>query len=271
MPELPEVETIRQQLAKKIKNKKIEKVEIRDSRMINIPPEEFKKIVQGTKIKDVRRRAKILIIDLDNEYSIITHLKLTGNLLYNQEVDDKTDVCFIFKGGDKLVYKDVRKLGYMKLFPTSLAEDTIKAHNFGPEVLEKDFTLEKFRKLLASKGKRKIKPLLMDQKFIAGIGNIYSQEACFRAKINPQRLVSSLSEKEIKLLYEKLREILVIALKKHGTSVDNYLDIYGQEGQFAPLLKVYGKKGKPCPRCGTKIKVVKIAGRSTYFCPRCQK
>ena len=271
MPELPEVETIRQQLEKEIIGKRVKEIEVKDPRMINVPAKEFKETLEGAKVKDIRRRAKLLIVDFDNGYSLIVHLKLTGNLIYNQKADKRTNVCFIFRGGDRLVYQDIRKLGYMKLMRTDLAKDTIHAHNFGPEVLDKDFTLEEFQKKISQKKKSKIKPLLMDQKFLAGIGNVYSQEACFRAGIKPQRLASSLSKEEIKRLYEELRKILVQALKYRGASVDEYLDIYGKKGGFEPFLQVYGRKGKPCFRCGKKIQLIKLGGRSTYFCPNCQK
>jgi len=271
MPELPEVETIRQQLEKKLKGKKIQDVTINNDHLINVPASEFKDKLKGAKIKEVKRRAKLLIIDLDNDYSLLVHLKLTGNLIYNGRENDKADICFILGGGDTLAYRDKRKLGYMKLLRSDLAEDTVKAQNFGPEILSEDFTLEKFEKIFSLKKKSKIKPLLMDQKVLAGIGNIYSQEACFRAKINPQRLAGSLTKEEITLLYNELKKILTDALKYHGSSVDSYLDIYGRKGKFVSFLQVYNRKGEPCLKCKTPIKMIKMNGRGTYFCPKCQK
>jgi len=274
MPELPEVETIRQQLLKEIVGKKIKELTINDSQIINLPPEKFQALLTGVKIKDIRRRAKLLIFDFNNDYSLIVHLKLTGRFIYfknNQKIKDKAHLIFIFQDKTKLLYQDIRKFGYLKLVPTNLAQDIIKAHNFGPEVLDKDFTLERFEKVIRQKPKAKIKPLLMDQSILAGIGNVYSQEACFRAGINPQRTVKSLSKEDVKRLYQALKKVVVLALKKRGSSVDTYLDIYGKRGDFEPLLKVYGRENKPCFNCGAKIKRIKMNGRSTYFCPKCQK
>lgn len=271
MPELPEVETIRRQLEQKIKNKKITKVEVLQPRMINVPAKEFIKRVEKSKVKDIRRRAKLLIIDLSSNYSLIIHLKLTGLLIHDQEPDKYTNVVFEFADGKKLLYKDIRKFGYMKLMKTSEVPAFLEKENFGPEPLAKEFTLDKFKELLSKKKRSKIKPLLMDQTFLAGIGNVYAQEACFYAKVKPMRVASSLQDKEIKDLYEGLRKILTESIKYKGSSVDTYVDTRGQEGSFVPRLKVYRKGGQPCLRCKTKLKEIKLAGRGTTFCPKCQK
>lgn len=271
MPELPEVETIRQQLTKTIKNKKITKVKVQEPRMINVSAEEFIKKVEKSNITNIRRRAKLLIIDLPSDYSLIIHLKLTGLLIYNQEPDKHTHVVFQFSDGKKLLYKDIRKFGYMKLIKTSEVPAFLEKEGFGPEPLTKEFTLDKFKELLSKKKHSKIKPLLMDQTFLAGVGNVYAQEACFYAKINPQRKVNTLTKKEIKDLYDSLRKVLVWALKHKGLSVDTYIDIYGKPGQFVPFLKVYQRGGKKCLRCKTTLKEIRLQGRGTTFCPQCQK
>ncbi len=271
MPELPEVETIRLQLEDKIKNKRIAKVEVLQPRMINVSAKEFVKRVEKSKVKGIRRRAKLLIIDLSSGYSLIIHLKLTGNLIYNQESDKYTNVVFEFSGRKKLLYKDIRKFGYMKLIKTSEVPTFLDKQGFGPEPLDKSFTLEKFKEILFKKKRSKIKPLLMDQSFLAGVGNIYAQEACFYAKINPKRTAGSLTNKEIKDLYEGLRKIMAASIKFRGSSVDTYVDLFGKEGQFVPRLKIYRRSGKKCLRCKAKLKTIKLAGRGTTFCPKCQK
>ncbi len=270
MPELPEVETIKLQLEKRIKGETIRGVEVLNPRLINVSVPKFISKTKGVKIKSLRRRAKLLVIDLSSGDSLLVHLKLTGLLIMDQKPDKHTSVIFEFEGSKKLLYKDLRKFGYMKLLSTSQT-DKILNKEFGPEPLSKDFTPEKFKELLLKKKKAKIKPLLMDQKFLAGIGNIYAQETCFYAKVNPERKVGTLENGEVKDVYDGLRKIMNAAIKSGGTSVDAYRDVDGREGNFITRLKVYGREGQECFRCGAKIKAIKLSGRTTCFCPKCQR
>jgi len=279
MPELPEVETIKCQLLKQIKNKKIESCEVRSPRVINVAKNDFKKKIIGAVIKDIKRRAKLLIIGLSNDWSLVIHLKLTGQLLYHKSKikklklkDEKyTHLIFYFTDGSSLFYNDRRQFGYIKLIKTKEVPQFLAKENFGPEPLEKGFTLNAFKILLNKKPRLKIKPLLMDQSFLAGIGNVYAQEICFYAKVNPNRIVSTLLDKEINELYQGIKKILLAAIFYKGSSVDTYLDIYGLKGKYIPFLKVYNREGKECLRCGTKIKKITLGGRGTCFCPNCQK
>jgi formamidopyrimidine-DNA glycosylase len=272
MPELPEVETIRRQLLARIKGKKIKSVEVKLARMVNLPVAEFQKTVAGKSITDIKRRAKILILNLSGGWSIIVHLKMTGQLIYDgKEGIGKPHIIYTFSDGQKLRHYDFRLFGYAKLMKTDVAEKLLVKENFGPEILEKNFTLGGFKELLAKKPKAKIKPLLMDQKFIAGVGNIYAQEACFCAKILPTRIVATLTEAEIKNLYQCLKKILAAALLRGGSSVDSYVNALGERGGYVPFLKVYGREGESCVGCKGKIKTIKLAGRGTSFCPACQK
>lgn len=272
MPELPEVETISQQLTKKIKGKIIKKVEVRLAKMIEgSTGKNFKRKVIGAKIKEVRRRAKLLLIELSNGYSLVIHLKLTGQLIFNRKPGKYSHIIYYFSDGTKLIHNDMRQFGYVKLVRTKDLPKLFQKEKFGPEPLDKSFTLEKFKELLEKKKRSKIKPLMMDQSFIAGVGNVYAQEACFKAKIKPTRTVGSLTDKEIKDLYKALREILRKAIKYKGSSVDLYVDIEGKQGGYEPFLKVYRREGKKCSRCGAKIKSIRLGGRRTYFCPKCQK
>jgi len=277
MPELPEVETIKSQLAQRIKSKTIKKVEIKLAKMVRgANVKDFEKKVVGTKIKDIKRRAKLLLIELSNGYSLVIHLKLTGQLIYNpisniQYLTSKyTHIIYYFTDGSKLLHNDMRQFGYVKLVKTKDLPKLFKEEKFGPEPLDKDFTLEKFKSLLKEKGRAKIKPLLMNQTFVAGIGNVYAQEACFNAKIKPTRTAGSLTNKEVKDLYERLKKILREAIKHKGSSVDTYVDAEGKQGGYVSFLKVYRREGKKCLRCGAKIKSIRLAGRGTCFCPKCQ-
>ena len=274
MPELPEVETIRRQLFKVLKNKKIIDVEIKVPKMVRAPLLTFKKNVVGSKIFDIGRKAKLLIIGLSNGFSLLIHLKLTGQLIVKNEKDKPekyTHFIFYFSDGTKLFFNDLRKFGFINIIKTVNLEKQLEKEKFGPEPLEKGFTLKLFKNLLEQKKISKIKPLLMDQTFIAGIGNIYAAEACFYAGIKPTRPAGSLKLEQIKKLHEGIKKILKEAIRKKGSSVNAYVDTHGRKGKYVPFLKVYDRKGEKCVRCGAKIKMIKLAGRGAYFCPKCQK
>ncbi len=271
MPELPEVETIRRQLEKKLPGKKINKVQIIDC------PNADKRIrtLNGVKILGVRRRAKTLIIDLNNNNSnnnksLLIHLKLTGQLIFrnDQKRERFTRVIFYLSSGG-LLFNDMRKFGFIKLVPTAKVEQEIHEKH-GPEPFDKDFTIKRFEDILVRKKNSKIKPLLMDQKVISGLGNIYAQEACFVAGIRPGRTAGSLDKKEQKRLYSAIKKVLLSAIKFHGTSFDSiYVDAYGKPGGFGQRLHVYQQE--KCRRCGQKLISVRLGGRGTWYCERCQE
>lgn len=272
MPELPEVETIRRQLEGKILDKKIVKVEIKLAKLVNLPIKKFESLVAGKKVEEISRRAKLLIWKLSDNLNLVFHLKMTGQVIWadkKQAPNNYTSAIFSFSGGDRVFFNDWRKFGWIRLYNNQELEKLLS--EYGPEPFDKKFDAEKFRLMLLKKKRIKIKPLLMDQKFLAGVGNIYAQEACFCAKIHPERKAGSLNDEEIKLLYNCLKKILIEAIKYKGSSVDAYVDAYGKRGGFVPRLKIYGRRGKNCVRCGNKIEVKKIGGRGTYFCGKCQE
>lgn len=268
MPELPEVETIRRDLAKKVLGLKIAEVEVKNPKVIKEPnPTAFKKNLVGQKFTNVLRRGKCLCLKLSSGKWVVLHLRLTGVLAYGQR-NEKSRVIFRFANGEYLNYLDLRLFGEFRLVKDYQKVPFIA--ELGGEPLEKDFTPEKFFQLLKGR-KTKIKPLLMDQKLIAGIGNIYASESLFRVKVHPARVANSLKPREIKNLHNTIRDILQEAIKYRGTSADTYRDIAGREGNFLPRLQVYGREGKPCFKCGKPIKKITIDGRGTYFCPQCQR
>jgi len=273
MPELPEVQTIVRQLRPKAVGKKIGQVKVLDSKAINLRPGDFVNKVEGKSIKNIKRRAKIIIWELSAGHYLIFHLKLNGRILLvdNSEKPHKeTRVVFNFPNKKKVFFDDSRRFAWVHFYDERGFENFLKKQNFGPEPLEKSFTLKVFKERLARRPNSKIKPLLMDQKFIAGVGNIYAQEACFHAGIMPTRTVKSLKDKEIKKLYSSLIKILKEAVRQQGTSSDVYVDLYGRQGDYIEELKVYGREGESCDQCGAKIKVMKLSGRGTRYCPRCQ-
>src|SRR3989339_621537 len=236
MPELPEVETIKNQLLFKIKNKIISRIKVID----------YHKNVQGNikqilaQITDVKRRAKFLIFFLSNGYSFLIHLKMTGQLIYLPKFPDKlkkeTHLVFSFSDGSTMLFNDFRKFGIVKIGKTEDLAEFLK--KFGPEPLEIKFV--QFKSLLLAKSKSKLKPTLLDQKVISGIGNIYAQEACFLSGIQPTRRISTLTDLELKKLYNSIQQVLKAAIKHQGTSFDTiYVTPDGQKGNFDTYLKVY--------------------------------
>lgn len=284
MPELPEVETIKRGLNQEIKGKTISGVLVLDKKILEVTEKKFLSAIKNSKIKNIERRAKNLIIALSNDFYLLLHLKMTGQLLFRGEIKNEkakdflgkpefkhARLVFFFKGGGALIFNDLRRFGYAKLVAREDLAEILGAKKLGPEPLENDFTIDKFQGILKRYPKRKIKQVLMDQTVIAGIGNIYSDEICFYAKISPLRAVSKLSDTDIRHIFEGVKKILSRAIELRGTSVGDYLDASGEKGGYAKELKVYGREKEKCFGCGETIKRIKIGGRSSYFCPKCQK
>jgi len=280
MPELPEVETIRRGLQEKIKNKQIKYVVINVDKIVKKPSlGEFITKIKGKKIKEVDRRGKYIIIYLDSKDKLIVHLGMTGLLIYpydnkitEKEINPKHNhLIFTFTDDTQLVFNDVRRFG--KIFLVSNIDEVESITKLGVEPLEDYFTEEVFIQVLNKKKKGKIKPFLMNQKFITGLGNIYANEVLYRSNIHPLRLISSLNKKEVRNLYQQIKLVLSEAVELRGSTVadDAYRDTDGDKGKFAKKLQVYARKGEPCIKCGTTIEVIKIEGRSSFFCSRCQK
>lgn len=284
MPELPEVETIRLQLDEKLKGLKISGVEILNAKSFQGNPAE----VIGRKVIKVLRRAKITIIGLEAGVYLAIHLKLTGQLIYREKENLKyceqkdgpfavcelpnkfTRVIISFDDGGKLFFNDLRIFGWIKVI-NSLNE--VSEGKFGPEANdEKTFSLEYFQKILA-KSSKPVKLVIMDQEKLAGVGNIYANEALFTAGILPDRKANSLGEKDIKILRDSILSVLKEAINYKGTSDKDeaFRQITGEKGGFQKFLQVYGRAGQKCPKCGGIIKRIALGGRGTYFCPKCQK
>ncbi|MBU3959106.1 MAG: DNA-formamidopyrimidine glycosylase [Candidatus Omnitrophica bacterium] len=266
MPELPEVETIKRELEKTILGKRIVEVCVRNPKVIRqISIEKFKKGLQGATFKHILRKAKMFILELSNGKSLVIHLRMTGQLIYPG--DGKTSrVSFHLSNGKILDFKDQRLFAELRLLDNWRSLKFIR--ELGPEPFE--LTPDRFRHKLAAK-KSKIKPLLMDQKFISGIGNLYAAEALFRAKIHPARPASSLSSKETEGLFKEIKDTLSEAIRYKGSSVDQYVQLSGKPGDYVRYHKVYDRKGEPCRACKTLIKRISLGGRGTYFCPKCQR
>ena len=281
MPELPEIESIKKQLENFLIGHRIEKVEVIRK---NTFPSGKNKLLRG-KIVGIRRFGKVIAVDLDNNYSILIHLKLTGQIIYrgpnlkNPPQFSKrvfggapgphTKVIFNLDRNGKLYYNDFRGFGWIKVIKT----DEINKENFisklGPDALYK-LSLD-YLEEIASKTKRPIKVLLMDQSKISGIGNIYASEILFHARIDPRRPANSLKPGEVEAMVRAIPKVLSQAIAHRGTTFSDYRDARGERGGFQEFLLVYHREGKPCKVCGTPIRRIRLGGRSTFFCPRCQR
>lgn len=285
MPELPEVETIRRDLTERILNKKIAQLDILLNRIVKNNPEKFRQEVLGDKFIRVDRIGKLLIFELKkSDRFLLIHLKMTGQLVYclgrkviagghsdEEEVNclpgRHTRVVFEFSDKGKLFFNDLRTFGYLKLVDAKELE-VVKA-KFGIEPMDLGFNFD-FLKGLIKKRKTNIKAVLLNQNLISGIGNIYADEILFAAHVLPTRAVNSLSDQELKLIVKNSKIILNKAIDNRGTTFNNYVDTYGRKGNYIKLLKVYGRKGMECKRCGGLVEKMKVAGRGTHYCPECQ-
>ena len=265
MPELPEVETIKTDLQRIILGKKILRINIHNTKVIRqIPPAVFKKSLEGLRIKSIFRRGKLLVLELSNGKFLTVHLKMTGQLVIPG--GSKTSrLSFVLSGGTILDFNDQRLFGELRLVSDWKKLKFIQ--RLVPEPF--DLTLADFRYML-SKRKTEIKPLLLDQSFISGIGNIYAAEILFHAKIHPQTRAYSLTEDKQRVLYRQIRAVLKNAIKHGGSSVDDYVRVSGKNGDYARFHRVYGREGKPCFVCSIPVKRIAQGGRGTYFCPKCQ-
>lgn len=274
MPELPEVETVRRSLAPHLMGRKIEEVKVIMPKIIKYPESQrFVELLTGEVIQELKRRGKYLLFSLSSNYIWVTHLRMTGQYIYTKPQvprDKHTHLIFILDNGYELRYVDIRKFGMMYLLRPEEFSVAKGLYTLGPEPLDKDFTLAQLKERLAGK-KRKLKPLLLDQTFVAGIGNIYADEILFDAGLHPEREAMTLSPEEIERLFKSIQKILQLGIENRGTSIRNYVDGQGNMGGFQKLLKVYGKAGSSCPVCGQPIVRKAVGGRGTYFCANCQQ
>ena len=287
MPELPEVETVRRGLSELIIGKVV-KAEAHDTaKGFPNTSDDVSRFLVGATITDVRRRAKVLMIDLSTKYSLIIHLKMTGQLVFvgetrfgaghpndslvNELPDKSTRVTLTFTDGAKLFFNDQRKFGWMRLMPTVEIPNIDFMQKVGPEPLSEDFSSKEFMQRFARRGKTNIKAALLDQSVVAGIGNIYADESLWGAKIHPKRLVNTITEQEFELLFHEMREVMNLAVEKGGSSNHTYVNAEGKKGSYMDFARVFRREGLACPRCGTTIEKLRVAGRGTHICPYCQQ
>jgi formamidopyrimidine-DNA glycosylase len=287
MPELPEVETVRIGLDRLIPGKVVDQVWHDWAKSFPNADDDVANFLMGAKVTKVERRAKALMIHLSTKYTLVIHLKMTGQLVFRGEQnfgaghpsssligklpDKSTRVVLTFKDKSKLFFNDQRKFGWMRLIPTLEVPSIDFMKKLGPEPLSEEFNEKQFKQRLMKRPKSVIKAVLLDQAIIAGVGNIYADESLWGAKIHPSTPVSKLSPEKIKILFKSLIDVLKLSIEMGGSSDRNYVNAEGKKGSYLAFAKVFRLDGQPCPRCGTTIIKIRVAGRGTHLCPKEQR
>lgn len=289
MPELPEVETVRIGLQDFLPGQRVKTIDCDWPKSLSISTQDQQRYLIGAKIQQVNRRGKLIIIPLSTGYSLLIHLKMTGQLVYRPNTgkgfggghpndslisklpDKSTRVIMVLTSG-ALFFNDQRKFGWIKLEPTEgLEENNSFLRKLGPEPLDDSYGFEQFKIAMQKRSRAGIKATLLDQTVLAGVGNIYADEALFEARIHPSAKVGEVSTMKLKRLYTAIREVMKLSVSVGGSSDRNYVDAEGNKGSYLKFAKVFRLEGQPCPNCGHKIVKIRVVGRGTHICPRCQK
>lgn len=288
MPELPEVETIRRGLEQLILGQTIASVEVEWPKTMPASRADIQTKVIGQSVKALERRAKILILHLANDFSLLFHLKMTGQIvvvkadgerfagghptesMQHNLPDRSTRATFQFETGDTMFFNDQRKFGWIKLESSANVANDPLVKRLGPEPLSDKFTVTGFESIIHRHAKSPIKAIILDQSTVSGVGNIYADEALHLAKIHPAKKGGDLTPAEIKRLHSAIRDIIALGIEHGGTSFTNYVNALGQKGDYLNVARVFRRQGQPCQVCGTIIEKLRVAGRGTHICPKCQ-
>lgn len=288
MPELPEVETVRRGLAELLPGRVFAAVRHDTDKSFPNTVADVNAFLIGASVSAVKRRAKILLIELNSNYSLVIHLKMTGQLVFvssetrfgaghpsdslvGRLPDRSTRVELAFADGSTLFFNDQRKFGWVRLLPTAEVPNIDFMKKVGPEPLEASFTAEAFTERLLRRKNTSIKAALLDQTVVAGVGNIYADESLWGAKIHPATRVADVSSQQLSRLFTELQYVLNLSIQKGGSSNHTYVDAEGKKGSYMSFARVFRREGQPCPRCGATIEKLRVAGRGTHICPREQK
>lgn len=288
MPELPEVETVRRGLNKLLPGHRITGVEVEGAKSFPNAQADVDQFLIGAKVTEVKRRAKVIIIELSTKYSLIIHLKMTGQLVYRADdgerfgaghpndslvgsLPDRSTRVTLTLDGAQLFFNDFRRFGWIRLVPTAEIPNIDFFKKVGPEPLSSDFTAAEFRQRLKRRSRTTIKAAILDQSVLAGIGNIYADEGLWGAKTHPATRVQDVSVTKLNNLFTALRDVLELSIAKGGSSDRNYVDAEGRRGSYLAFANVFHREGQPCKRCGHEIIKIRVAGRGTHICPHEQK
>jgi formamidopyrimidine-DNA glycosylase len=274
VPELPEVETIRARLAPRLEGRTLEHVEIADPRLTRPePPEAIAAALEGERIARVSRRGKYLVFEFESGRHLLVHLRMTGNVEHPAQgglaADPYRRAVVRLDDGSDVAYRDVRRFGTWDLLEPGELEDYFAVRRLGREPLARSFTTRALTQALEGR-RAPIKAALLDQRAAAGVGNIYADEALWRARIHPLRPAGSLTRDEIARLRKSIRVALEMGISRQGATLRDYRDPEGRRGRMQDEFRVYGREGEPCSRCGTPIEKTRAGGRGTWFCPHCQ-
>jgi formamidopyrimidine-DNA glycosylase len=288
MPELPEVEIVKRGLENKILGREFDDIEVRANKLFQGKVSD----VKGPRVKAIFRHAKMIEVDLSNGKALLIHLKMTGQLVFDEKAGDKskrmagghpsddwvadlpnkfTHIIFKFRDGSILYFNDLRKFGYVKVYDQAKLFEAKELKDLGPDPFTKELNEEYLMRKIAKRPKIKIKQVIMDQTVISGVGNIYADESLFCAGISPLRLAKDVKKSELTKLIECIRKMLKKGLEYGGSSENTYVNIEGKKGEMQNYFQIYRKTGKTCPRgCGI-VKRVVVGGRGTHYCPVCQR
>lgn len=286
MPELPEVETVRMGLERLIVSRVVAAAASDTDKSFPNPPSEVSQFLFGATVVAVRRRAKVLLIDLSTDYTLVVHLKMTGQLVYVGSTrfgaghptdsligmlpDKSTRATITFDDGSHLYFNDQRKFGWMRLLPTVSVPEIDFMKKVGPEPLEDEFTGDVLYTRLQRRKNTTIKATILDQTVLAGVGNIYADESLWGARIHPATLVKDLSKAKVDILTAEIKYVMNMAIEKGGSTDKNYVNAEGKRGSYIDFARVFRREGEPCPRCGATIIKTRVAARGTHLCPHCQ-
>lgn len=287
MPELPEVETVRRGLSRLVIGKYITSLRVFDSPK-SFPNDQVtvNQFMVGATITDIRRRAKVLLIDLNTNYTLVIHLKMTGQLVFRGKEqfgaghpsdsligelpDRSTRVEITFANNEKVFFNDQRKFGWMKLYPTPEVPNIDFMQRVGPEPLEDSFTSKEFIPRVRRRQNTTIKAAILDQTVLAGVGNIYADESLWGVRIHPATRVRDVTDKQLTLLLAEIKYVMNLSIEKGGSTNHTYVNAEGKKGSYTDFARVFRREGQLCPRCGTTIEKTRVAGRGTHYCPHCQ-
>ena len=288
MPELPEVEIVRLGLNNFITGRQIKSIDIANPKSFPSDAILIDRHVLNANVTSVKRRAKVLFINLSTDYSLMIHLKMTGQLVFVSNSDrfgaghpnddlisslpsKSTRVVINFADGSKLFFNDQRKFGWIKLIKDEHINNEVFISKLGPEPLTAEFTPKVFYQRLQRRSRTSIKAAILDQSVVAGVGNIYADESLWGARIHPATLVGKLSRRSISVLCEELKYVLALSIEKGGSTDRNYVQADGKKGSYLQFARVFRREGLTCPRCSEVIIKTRVAGRGTHLCPKCQK
>ena len=287
MPELPEVETVRSGLQRLLPGRVVSTVDFDTAKSFPNVPSDVQSFLIGATVQQVLRRAKVLLIEFTNNYSLVIHLKMTGQLVYRGETerfgaghpndsligklpDRSTRVTIVFADGSHLYFNDQRKFGWVRFMPTPAVMDLAFFQKVGPEPLSDAFDWHQLQARLQRRKNTSIKAAILDQTVVAGVGNIYADESLWGAQVHPATLVRDLKPAQFHKLYDELTYVLRLAIEKGGSTDKNYVNAEGKRGSYMDFARVFRRENLPCPRCGTTVIKTRVAARGTHTCPKCQ-